>query len=533
MKKSFIYYIPVLILYVIVNILSISTYPFVHSDETWLAGLSRTIDQSGSFLLTEPFFKLYPRQPHTIKSFFHFLQGKWLAAFGYGILQVRALSLLVGLIFLVLLAVYLNKRHDAMPKIEQRTYGPVSFISLLLCAFSAQFIYAAHFGRQEIFILFFLLGGYALVEKGVFLNQARTAWLYAFSAALLTGISIGFHPNSFLIGCALGAMLLADSLIHRRLLPLTSYVLVTGGIAAVFVKVSISWNKGFLADYNSFGDTLGATLTLTEKIKTFPIFLYKIYGQISATYFTPDIRIEFILTTGVFLMGMLTWITLGKKRNKVGFATGLPIIGALGLTGGLILIGRYNATSIVFYLPLMALCAHGLLLHCISHSTSCKKKLLVIAGIIVVAVGTNSFLQIMKPPLESYSVYISNIESAVHLSQSERALCNLNAGFSFEPDAFLDYRDLGMLKEAGMSVETYLKTNNITHIILSEEMDYIYRNQKQWSILYGDMSYYPDLLRILEEQYYLTQEFESPLYGMRITRYADGYPWQVRVYKLK
>jgi hypothetical protein len=414
--------------------------------------------------------------------------------------------------------------------------------STLLCAFSAQFMYAAHFGRQEVFILLFMLLSYMLVEKGVYYNPRSHAGKYAFGAALITACAIGFHPNSFLIACITGCVLIADSIVHKRIQPLMTYVLTTGTAAALYIFISLSWNAGFIADYNAFGDTLGATLTPMEKLKAFPLFLFKLYHQISATYFTPDIRADLIMGLLVFILaGALIFTTIIKKsKRKTHVDTALialPMFSTLGLTAGLIIIGRYNATSIVFYLLFLALCTHGILFnqykkHCLKATPLYTRSLLSATVILILIVGLNGFRQVVSKPIENYTDYTSKIHHAVTLDSNDRALCNLNAGFAFKPDQFVDYRDLGMLKAKNISIDSYLDSNHIEYIILSEEMDYIYRNQDPWTILYGDMSYYPRLVELIERDYRLVEAFNSPLYGMRITRYNDGYPWRVAVYKL-
>jgi len=59
----------ILVLFFIFNLLILCSYPFVHSDEAWLSGLSRQMLESRSFSVTEPFFDLLPRNPHALKIF--------------------------------------------------------------------------------------------------------------------------------------------------------------------------------------------------------------------------------------------------------------------------------------------------------------------------------------------------------------------------------------------------------------------------------------------------------------------------------
>jgi hypothetical protein len=64
-----------LVLWSVLNGLTLTVFPAVHSDEAWLAGLSRAYLDQASVTVTEPFFDLFPRQPHAFKMLFHVLQA--------------------------------------------------------------------------------------------------------------------------------------------------------------------------------------------------------------------------------------------------------------------------------------------------------------------------------------------------------------------------------------------------------------------------------------------------------------------------
>ena len=86
----------ILAVFFVGNLCFLTQYPFVHSDEPWLAGLTRNMMEQGSLGVTETFFDLKPRYPHAVKSIFHLLQMPLIALFGYGAFSVRLLSLLGG-----------------------------------------------------------------------------------------------------------------------------------------------------------------------------------------------------------------------------------------------------------------------------------------------------------------------------------------------------------------------------------------------------------------------------------------------------
>ncbi|PUU87825.1 MAG: hypothetical protein CI947_2099, partial [Halanaerobium sp.] len=85
-----------ILLFFIINIFFLTNFPFIHSDEAWLSGLSRQIMQTKDLASTEAFFDLMPRHPHAVKIFFHLLQIMFIKLFDYQIFTFRLISLLAG-----------------------------------------------------------------------------------------------------------------------------------------------------------------------------------------------------------------------------------------------------------------------------------------------------------------------------------------------------------------------------------------------------------------------------------------------------
>ena len=85
-----------IVLHTLISLAFLERFPYVHSDESWLAGLTRAMMEEKSLAVTEPFFDLVPRYPHGIKTLFHLLQMGAVSLFGYRIFSVRLLSLLAG-----------------------------------------------------------------------------------------------------------------------------------------------------------------------------------------------------------------------------------------------------------------------------------------------------------------------------------------------------------------------------------------------------------------------------------------------------
>src|SRR6056297_241485 len=209
-------------IYIVVNILLLSQFPFIHSDESWLSGLTRQImsgiasENPASLVLTEPFFDLLPRFPHFIKMLFHALQWPFLAVFGYTPLAPRLLSLsaaCLALWFFYRTAGALAQDSESASSSGRSltsSRASISFGTVSLLALDIQFIYAAHFGRQEILLVAALTTALWLYFRGEQTALDGKAGVGHRAAAMIIGLSIGIHPNAFLISLPIGAFLLID-----------------------------------------------------------------------------------------------------------------------------------------------------------------------------------------------------------------------------------------------------------------------------------------------------------------------------------
>src|SRR6056297_742159 len=201
-------------IYFVVNILLLSQFPFIHSDESWLSGLTRQImsgiasENPASLVLTEPFFDLLPRFPHFIKMLFHAVQWPFLAVFGYTPLAARLLSLSAACLALW----FFYRAADAL--VHDSGRFSISFGTVTLLALDIQFIYAAHFARQEILLVAALTAALWLYLRGEQTEDTAPREGHR-SAAIVIGLSIGIHPNAFLISLPIGAFLLVDLVAAR------------------------------------------------------------------------------------------------------------------------------------------------------------------------------------------------------------------------------------------------------------------------------------------------------------------------------
>lgn len=500
-------------LYVAVNLLFLTQFPFVHSDEPWLSGLSRNIAETGNIATTETFFDLKPRYPHAIKILFHLLQIMFMKAGGYHIFVFRLISLLFGAASLVLMykvgVLLFKSRRWAL------------FTAAIL-AVDVQFIYASHFARQEIIILFLMLGGfYAILKYG-----AEKKRRYFILLCVLTGMAVGIHPNSFILAVALGCVIFARIWAARdikwKALPV--YIGSTAVWAAGFVVLSLWMDTNFFEHYNQYGSQYESVLsTVTDKTASFPYFLQKLYIQISGTYYTPDIRFQFLVFGAVLLTGILTAVVLSKHRRHLCTL----LAGVFGILAGIILIGRYNQTSIVFLFPWLYLLGIRLLM-------MLKKNIKIPAAAVwILLVSVLSLLNIMPWLHCNYQDYLDEITQII--PSDARVIGNLNSEYAFENGLLRDYRNLAYIQADGLTFADYVDFNNIDYIILSDELNLLYGLRPGWDGIYGELSILEEINAYTDRHCVVAGRFINNIYGVRAVPFinSNDVSFTITVYKIR
>ncbi len=515
MKSFFttkIIYLLFILLYITGNIIILTRFPFVHSDETWLSGLSRNIMETGSYAVTEPFFDLYPRYPHAIKSLFHSVQIIFIKILGYEIFTVRLLSFSFGLI--TLFYFYKLCTHIFVSK-------KYAFISTLLLAIDIQYIYASHFARQEIILLFVLIFSlYYFLSNLSDLKPVSHLLL-----GIMIGLSIGVHPNIFIISLPLGVLYLFHIIFTKKIKITGLFIYVTTAtcFALVFIALSFSFDANFIENYSNYGSQFGVNNTLTSKFLEIINFYLKLFYGVSGTYYTPDIRLEFYL----FALAFFATIFLLFKERHSGSRQMLNsiILTILAVNAGIIFIGRFNQTSIIFLVPLFYILVAYVLTR-----LNKSPKIYLTAGLVLI-ISINSITNILPYLNHSYDRYLQEIGKVV--KSEETVLANLNAEMYFDNGKLYDYRNLAFLTLNNLTFEQYIVHNKISYIIYPEEMDFIYMFRPEWNNVYGDISsYYDDMQQFLNTKTQLVYEFSEPTYGMRITKYTNKRDWKIRIYKV-
>lgn len=494
--------------YTLVNIQTLTAFPNVHSDELWLKGLTEEMVESGTFQVTEPFYNLYPRVVHPFRWLYHSIQVVIYAVMGSSVFSMRFVSLIGGLlslwIFYKLALDRFNNKWTAL------------ILSSLL-ALNIQFVASAHTGRQESWILFFML-------LNIYLIYSKQLNPLAYSLVIL--LSIGIHPNSFLIGLSSAALMTSQILTKER--PIKDLMKLIGftvcGVA-IYLVIGFTWNPDLIQKYFEFGSSLGVDAPPVSRLEGFYWFWFKLYSRIGGTYDLYNIKMELILL-GLALLGMPYLLLRNKRSNFRSALHQLAIITSLGL--GLFIIGRYNQTSVVFIMPFLILLLGEYLL-----PLTKSKYWISLLLIVVASYHLYDNLDLYYTEMAYYRPYDEVMED-IHsiVPKDARVLGNLNMITAFENRNFLDVRNLGFLKENGYDFESYVRANNIEYIILHDEMEYLAKTTPKWDFLYIDISYYPDMMDFLDTSATLVGSVDNPVYAMRITRYSGTFPWQTKIYRI-
>lgn len=492
MKRYLIYLL--LIAFFVINLLGLTSFPFAHSDEAWQAGYSRFSAAEG-LSATEPFFDLFPRTVHTLRSIFAALQSPFFTVFGFSLFSARLLSLLFSTLSLWLLWRLLEE------------YSPLQqLFAWLFLASSIHFIYTARLARQEPIILFVLLTTLYLLR-----SKKKKATLLA---AVLTGLTFGVHLNGLLI-------LLPFSLLQlyyyiKKEIPLSQLLLysgIAGGLAGIFLFSSLYLNPDFVQQYLAYGETQGAIASEIGRMEGAVLFYRKLFAQVGGTYQLMDIRLELILLGLAFAISLFLLL-----RNKLPRRGRELLLLLFAMQAVQVLINRNNQTSIIFFLLIGTLLLFTLL-------PLLPKRAGILLLLVLVLLGSAKTHRELSVRHQSYEHFIAELAQA---APEGKVLANLNAYFGFEGRLY-DYRNLAYLGET--SIHEYIEERGIRYIVYYEEMDYIYRNLETWWILYGDLPYYEELQSYLSGLE-IVYEAAAPTYAMRIARYVDTYPWMVTVYKV-
>jgi 4-amino-4-deoxy-L-arabinose transferase-like glycosyltransferase len=518
----------VCLIFFLLNLFTLTDFPFVHSDETWLSGLTRTMLETGSPASTEYFFDLYERNPHALKILFHAVEIGWISLFGYSIQVIRMLSLLAGTAAIFIL-------YQAVFKITKSLSA--ALFGMVLMAVDVQFIYASHTARQEIWLVLILLTGLNLLLKSFgSLNKISSGKWSFFSdstAGFVLGLSFGFHPNGLIILFPILGYYIYYLFIDRK--PVLKNFLVFIGIFGItttfFLILSFIFNANFITDYAAYGETLGVLESPGSKLAGWLEFYKKLYYQVSGTYYTPNIRPQFFFYGLTLITALLTAIFKQDSRKRLS-----PLlIGFIGIQAAFIFIGRYGQPSVILNFPILVVIAAVTSTELLNGN---RKSLIKFAGIacyilIILSSGLLSVIQIQEEITQNsaHDEYLNKI--SVEVPPYSTVLCNINAEPFFDYGKLYDWRNIGKLSETDTTFAQYIKERGIEYIIYPEEIDYIYQHRPLWNGIYGNVApVYIEMQDFLDTQCEKVGVFSSRTYAMRIVRYQQEREWAVTLYRI-
>jgi 4-amino-4-deoxy-L-arabinose transferase-like glycosyltransferase len=468
--------------------------------------------ENRSFSVTEAFFDLKPRYPHAIKTIFHALQILFIRIMGYEIFSVRLISLLFGALTLIffyrLCKLFFNSEKLALA------------ISVLLSA-DIQFIYASHFARQEIILLFVLI--FALYYFLSRIDHVKT--IHHIMLGCIIGLSIGIHPNSFIISIPFVLIYLYHIFASKKLSykGLILYITTVSIFAAMFILLSLYFDPDFITHYSGYGNEFEVFNPLSSKIAEMAYFYKKLYYGVSGTYYTPDIRFQFFLFPIVMILSAVKVIAAKDSDRKNQIAA--ILLSIFAVNAGIILIGRYNQTSVVLQFPMFYILIGYLLVDSDNIKFAFKKTAFILLFFFLSASSVYNVLPYLDT---SYDNYLNEISKAVN--KDDNVLANLNTEFYFENGRLHDYRNLAYLQDKGISFGQYIRENKIKYIIYPEEMDLIYELRPKWNGVYGTPVYYDEMKNFLKNDCLLVYEFTDKTYGIRIAQYINQKDWTVKIF---
>lgn len=506
-----------IMLYVLLSIGSLLYFPSMHSDEGWLASLSRTILTDTNINTTEDFFHEVSRKPHAIKLLFHLLQMPFISI-SFTLLSVRLLSLIAGLISLGFLF------KSALLLFNDKI---AAYIFVILIAIDIQFIYISHFARQEIFILMiFSICLYIFIKPSELWQFKKDFFIGG-----LLGISIGIHPNIFIIATGFVFLYFSNSIVRlKRKNSKSSPSFLNSGLLLVilslfgifYIAISIIINPDFISTYLSFGQEVGVTKPFIIKILKLPRFFGKMFFRIGGTYYLPDIRPQLIIFAGSFLALIPAAFFVTKKRAQIICIQFLM----LGIITGILIIGKYSPPSIIFiFIP-----GYLLFVMLIQSFIYTDKKIILIFIILLLSSFIFSYKQIIPWIKVDYNKYIYQIKKDI--PENSKTLGNLNTVFAFSPGSLYSYRDLEVLNP-DFNFFDYIKKHKIEYIIYTDELKIIFEERPVWNTMYGNIyPWYEEMMEFIKTNCEEIITWNESVFGMRITSYMNKRGGDITIYKV-
>lgn len=515
----------VILLFFSINLFTLMDFPVVHSDEIWLKGIASHMMTVGRFDVTEPFYDLYPRVVHPLRWLYNGILILSMPIFGNSIFTMRLVSLICMTLVLWFMIPIINKRFGE---------NGITPLTLAALALNILLIVTSRTGRQEALILLIMVYGYTLFVRAHKHLPIKLSFLLI--------LAFGVHPNSFLIGVVFSSLFFFGVVMKRiPLKHLLQFLGLTAAGLSLTVIVGLMMNPDFIRGYLAYGESLGVDAEPLGRFAGFYWYFIKLFNQIGGTYDLFQIKGLLIALFTLLPTYLFFWLhyRFYHKRTQL-YEIFLPAVTVFALMLGLLLIGRYNQTAVVFFVPFVYL----MLLEGINTLVEVRKfkmkktpLTIVISLMLTMMIISGANLNINLSSYWKQRFYNVNYESMLQelksvVSDDAIVLGNLNTLEAFNPYRFFDVRNLGYLSDNGLDFETYVRERQIDTLIIHEEMEYLFRTSPKWDFLYVNLDYYDDMQLFINEHCVLVKSFENPIYAMRISRFSGTYPWKTSVYKV-
>lgn len=210
-----------------------------------------------------------------------------------------------------------------------------------------------------------------------------------------------------------------------------------------------------------------------------------------------------------------------------------------GVNLGILLIGRYNVTSVVFIFPLCYLLTVLLLETVYPEQMPAEPMLnthLIPEKTRKMATGTagpdNRGVNADRAatPGQFLCYCLRQIQTAI--PGSPKILGNLNAEYAFADGQLLDYRNLQYLDDQGITFADYVAAQQIEVIIYYDELAVIVANHPRYDVMYGDLTPIDaEMTAFLAEhcEEKITA-FSDASYGTNLAPLIDTRPWPIHIF---
>jgi len=346
----------------------------------------------------------------------------------------------------------------------------------------------------------------------------------------ILGISIGFHPNIFIIATGFIFLYIFYSIVslltkkgkHPSFLNTGLLILILGLFGIIYMSFSQALDPDFISNYMNFGADHGVTRPFLIKLLKLPRFYEKMFFRISGTYYLPDIRLQLVIFAASFLL--LIPVTLMVRKNRITILS-LQVL-MLGINAGMLLIGKYSPPSIIFiFLPGYLLTFTFIKLLFPSRNIFIGASL-----ILTFIIAVFSMSQILPWQTNNYNNYIQKIRN--YIPENSRTLANLNSAFAFSYGDLYSYRDLAALNPE-KEFRDYIYKHKIKYIMYPDELKIIFNERPVWNTMYGNIyPWYEEMMKFLQNECEELSSWNEPVFGMRITSYIGSRDGGITIYRV-